>query len=793
MSRPKDNPDPLPLPAATAEAEDFCRTDETRRVATDRYRVFLEEVSDGFFETDLEGRFTYFNNSLCRILGYAPDEIRHSSYLRFLDLDGDGAPQDDLVARLTDSSPDSDVIWQVRRKDGQRRMLQLSTTVITDADGKSVGFRGIARDVTEVHRTRQALEESRRQAQEQYLASRRAEKRYQAFLNFLPEPVFVFNLDHTVSYLNPAFEKTFGWRLSELEGRRIPFVPDHLRQETLDGIQRLFDEKVIHDFETQRLTKDGRLLDIVLDGAIFYDEQNQPAGQVLTLRDITRQNRFDRNTQALFRISAALHHFRGLDELLAFITREVRRLLRIEGASVILIDEERQEFYFREAAYEDSETDRKLKEVRFPLDRGVAGHVYRTGEPIIVGDTAASPHFYGHVDEKSGIQTHNMLDVPIRIQARMIGVFCAVNKKSGTFDQTDLELLSTIAGMVALPIENARINEALQQSYEEVQTLNRAKDRVIHHLSHELKTPLAVLAASLDLIQKIAGADDTGRMNRVITRARRNLDRLLAMQYEIEDILRERDYRTRELLTGLVASCQDLLAAWLPADAQDGDLIGRLRARIDDTFSPREAPPTPVRLDRFITAKIAALQPRHRHRRCQVDLVVEPVPVIWIPTAVLDKIVTGLLRNALENTPDGSRVRVSVATGPGDTVELAVRDWGVGITATNQRLLFESIFSTRDSAQYTTGKPFDFNAGGRGFDLLRMRIFSERYGFKITFNSRRCGVIPQDEDQCPGSVARCLHCRTAEDCLESGGTDMRVVFSTRKPAPPENEFIKGDQ
>ncbi len=65
-----------------------------------------------------------------------------------------------------------------------------------------------------------------------------------------------------------------------------------------------------------------------------------------------------------------------------------------------------------------------------------------------------------------------------------------------------MELLSAIANIVALPVENAGINEELKRSYEEVQILNRAKDRVIHHLSHELKTPVSVLSASLTLLAK---------------------------------------------------------------------------------------------------------------------------------------------------------------------------------------------------------------------------------------------------------------------------------------------------
>ena len=54
-----------------------------------------------------------------------------------------------------------------------------------------------------------------------------------------------------------------------------------------------------------------------------------------------------------------------------------------------------------------------------------------------------------------------------------------------------------------MPIENARINEALKRSYDEVTSFNRAKERVIHHLSHDLKTPVPVLAAAFELIRNV--------------------------------------------------------------------------------------------------------------------------------------------------------------------------------------------------------------------------------------------------------------------------------------------------
>ncbi len=137
--------------------------------------------------------------------------------------------------------------------------MEISATSIVEGENHKVGFRGIARDITDKYLFQQALEKSEQRAQEQYLASRRAELRYQAFLEFLPEPVFVFKMDSTVSYLNPAFERVFGWTFKELEGKRIPFVPDDLKVETRKDVQRFFKEGILHNHETKRLTKDGRL------------------------------------------------------------------------------------------------------------------------------------------------------------------------------------------------------------------------------------------------------------------------------------------------------------------------------------------------------------------------------------------------------------------------------------------------------------------------------------------------------------------------------------------------------
>ncbi len=626
------------------------------------------------------------------------------------------------------------------------------------------------------HPSQRALRQPPECALEVSETSRRAEQRYRAFLNFLPDPVFVFNLDSTVSYLNPAFEKVFGWTLEELQGRIIPFVPAEFKAQTREGIKRLYREKVIHNFETKRLTKDGRLLDMIIDGAIFYDDDNQPAGQVITLRDVTQDKRTARINQAMFRISQALYQFRTLNARLEFITREVRQLLDVEGAMVILLDDDNKEFFFREAVFDDIDTGQRMKEIRFPSDKGVAGEVYRTGKPLMVNDTSQSPFFFAGVDEKASYRTRSMLDVPLVTQKRMIGVLCAVNKKDGPFIDADVALLSNLANLVALPIENASILETLEHSFQEVKSLNRAKDRVIHHLSHELKTPLAVLSASLNLLAKpLARLNDDRRWEQTLDRAQRNLQRILDMQYKIEDMLQGKGEAAHRMLSILLDQCTDELEALAAEEFGEESATERLRRRIDWIFGPRDSKSEKINLARFAGEILKILRPKFAHRRVAVEFNPEQTGPILIPAEVLGKVIGGLLRNAVENTPDGGEVRVTVRTGKAGP-ELEIRDTGIGITAENQQLILGNFFTAYEPLQYSTRRPYDFKAGGKGFDLLRMQIFAERFGFKIRMNSRRCRFILDEKEDCPGDAGECVPLRNADQCRDTGGTTITVQF-----------------
>jgi hypothetical protein len=129
---------------------------------------------------------------------------------------------------------------------------------------------------------------------------------------------------------------------------------------------------------------------------------------------------------------------------------------------------------------------------------------------------------------------------------------------------------------------------------------------------------------------------------------------------------------------------------------------------------------------------------------------------------------------------------VTVCTGEHGP-KLEVRDRGIGISEEDQRMILESIPASGDPMKYASRKPYQFNAGGRGFDLFRMRVFAERHNFKIQLESRRCRYILKDADECPGNIDECQPCKNSGEYHDDRGTNVTVQFQ------PAQRLIKLEQ
>ncbi len=604
---------------------------------------------------------------------------------------------------------------------------------------------------------------------------RRSESRYRTLLDFVPYPIMVLTKDGFVSYLNTGFTTVFGWTLEELEGKIIPFIPKGLKREITEKIHELFKAKFLPRHETKRLTKDGRVLDVSIRASFYSLSEGDDYGVISIIRDITEEKRIARINDAMHRISLALPQYPDLEDILYYIDNEIKSLLNTEGSIVVMLDEEKNELFVLGAAYDNRVTQKRVREIRFSLDQLVAGNVIKTGEPMIVNDTSENFELHRERDRKLGYTTRNLLLVPLKSRNRTIGVLGAINKKEGDFDDKDVDLLSMIAGTVALSIENARVSHELKKAYNEVTSMNRAKDRAINHLSHELKTPIAVISGSFNILKR--KLDDIPRETWESTMeiAQRNLERIKDIQYEVEDIMRRRRYRSYKLINLILDQCSDELETLVAEEGGGDNAVGHIRNRVRELFGKKDMVSEGIQLDTFVTKRLKDVGALFSRRDIKIMTELDTTPALYLPLEVLEKIFDGLLKNAIENTPDEGKIEIEVKE-KGKGTELLIRDYGVGIVEEAQSSIFEGFFSTQDAMNYSSKRPFDFNAGGKGIELLRMRIFSERYDFKIDMTSTRCRFIPKSSDICPGKISKCKFCKRVEDCFHSGGTSFFIYF-----------------
>ena len=122
---------------------------EALRQSEEKYRSILETIQEGYFEVDFAGNFTFFNDSLCRNLGYSKEELMGMNNRQYTDKEHSKKLFQAFNKVYNTGEPTEGFDWQIIRKDGTKRSIEASVSLQKDSSGKPTGFRGIARDVTE--------------------------------------------------------------------------------------------------------------------------------------------------------------------------------------------------------------------------------------------------------------------------------------------------------------------------------------------------------------------------------------------------------------------------------------------------------------------------------------------------------------------------------------------------------------------------------------------------------------------------------------------------------------------
>ena len=168
---------------------------------------------------------------------------------------------------------------------------------------------------------------------------------------------------------------------------------------------------------------------------------------------------------ALYEITTSINFTVNLNELLDKIMAKACEVLNAEAATLFLIDPEKKELKFEIVKGEKSQIiEQSRGQLRIPLGRGISGWVAQMGKLVISKEPERDIRFYKDIDKITGFVTRNLLCVPLILQNKIKGVVEVINKKEGNFEEIDTQILHTIAGQIAMVIENYNLYTEISET-----------------------------------------------------------------------------------------------------------------------------------------------------------------------------------------------------------------------------------------------------------------------------------------------------------------------------------------
>jgi len=163
-----------------------------------------------------------------------------------------------------------------------------------------------------------------------------------------------------------------------------------------------------------------------------------------------------------------------LDPLLEAIAAAATTVLDCERATVFLLDAGSQELYSRLAT---GNAGSPISEIRFPVSRGIAGEVARTGSVVTLPDAYADPRFNPEFDRKSGYRTRTILACPlVGYDGTVVGVLQVLNKRSGPFGGRDAEMVRFLGTQAGVAIQRQMLLEQFAEKQRIQRDLSIARD-----------------------------------------------------------------------------------------------------------------------------------------------------------------------------------------------------------------------------------------------------------------------------------------------------------------------------
>jgi diguanylate cyclase (GGDEF)-like protein/PAS domain S-box-containing protein len=267
---------PIGFQGITRDVTDRKIMEDAIMQSEERYRSIIEQMADGYFETDLNGKFTFVNDTECRITGYSREELIGNDSRLFADKKNYQTLYRLFVDVYKTTKPITAHDIELATKDGKRAIHEISVSLIKNKEGTITGFRGISREITE----RKLAEETLRQSEE----------KYRTIIESINDAYYETDISGNLIFFNDIFCKHLGYSREELIGKNSRVFQDDLNfEKTVKYYTDVYKTGTPDILEMECIRKDKTIGFYQLSLSLMRDNNGKKIGFRGISRDITKR------------------------------------------------------------------------------------------------------------------------------------------------------------------------------------------------------------------------------------------------------------------------------------------------------------------------------------------------------------------------------------------------------------------------------------------------------------------------------------------------------------------------
>jgi len=252
----------------------FKKMEKSLQESLEKYQTIINEIEDGVAEVDLKGIITFTNNCASRIWGHTVEEGPGRSYRSYVDEETAKIVYEAYHRVFRTGIPGKNIVYEIIRKDGSRRIIEDSVSLIRDAEGIITGFRTVSRDITDRKETERELAEHR--------------SRLEAIFGSVKDGIVTVDPELRIIEANKSTEDICGIAVKEIAGKTFSQCLNHCSKSCSEVLRQTLEKKMTtKEYRVECGHHQRHQQTVSVTSSPLLDPEGNFIGAMLVIRDIT--------------------------------------------------------------------------------------------------------------------------------------------------------------------------------------------------------------------------------------------------------------------------------------------------------------------------------------------------------------------------------------------------------------------------------------------------------------------------------------------------------------------------